>query len=187
MLDKDFSVIEPSYKPFWRDAKQRPTTGLKRYVLGFLTAICVGLIMVPPEFGYYEPISVQIFAGDRWAWALFYSIGAVLAYTSVRLWKAERPFSATFCGLAAFCLAGVASTYPFSATHFMFFLSVLAMSLGWLWSVQKELEDEKLRICAITATVGTVTCLFSMGIGERVVMLSMLAGINVLFYEFVLY
>ena len=50
MSEVDSYAKEQRYKP----------TGLKRYVLAFLTLLSVALIMVPPEFGLYEPISVQV-------------------------------------------------------------------------------------------------------------------------------
>lgn len=183
----DFHVVQPSYKPFWRDRKSRPTKGLRRHLIAILSVLAVGFLLVPPEEGYTLPISVQVFRGDWSAQCLFATLGALLAYTAIRLWESERAASAAFCGLAAASLVEIAFTNPFSANHFAAFSFLILMTLTWMWRMQAELEDPRMTWSAVGASVGTFLCLLFFGIGERIVLLSSLTGINVLFYEHILY
>ena len=184
---EDFEVLTKGHVPAWRDPKHRPTQGLTRYVLSGMSLLILLLSALPHPGGYSEPLSMQVANGDKLTWALFALMACVLIYTGYRLWKSERHFSAVFCYFLLLGLAGIAATNPESDNHLSIFAFLLFATLLWMWSIQAETSEPKLMACAIAGTVGTFFCFISIGIGERIFLLSTLASMNLLFYEHVLY
>jgi hypothetical protein len=184
---EDFEVLLKGHVPAWRDPKHRPTKGPTRYVLGVISILIVVLAAIPHAGGYGEPLSMQVANGDKLTCTLFALMGLALTYTGSWLWRVERHFSSAFCYLLVLGLIGIAATNPMSDNHLSIFAFLLFLTLLWMWSLQAETSEPRLMACAIGGTLGTLFCFISLGIGERIFLLSTLASMNLLFYEFVLY
>lgn len=186
-MKDDFQIVRPPKAPFWRNSKFLPDRGVGRYALAVLSALCVVLVFVPPEQGYGEPISLQLARGHVAAWLLFCAMAVALAFLGQRLWRSERHFSSAFCYLTIGALAAIAATDPFSNNHLFVFVALFVALFGWLWTLYIELGEWKLLVSALACGAGCVSCAVSLGIGERLVVLSAIGGVNALFYEHVLY
>ena len=62
------SLFQPMIAKLNATSVYPAATGIKRYLIAALSLICVAFTLYPPDFGYEEPISVQIYAGDKAAW-----------------------------------------------------------------------------------------------------------------------
>lgn len=151
-------------------------------MLGLLSLIVLLLMAIPPANGYEEAISFQLARGEGIAWGLFAAIFVTLAYVSVRLWAWESKFWA-FAALAVISGLGViAFTNPLSANHNAVFLSLsVVMVVGQAGLLRAHL-DPWLVVPAIASVVGIALCLTNLGLGERLLIGSSLASINVLVY-----
>lgn len=162
---------------------------MKRYALAGLSLACLLFVLIPPADGYGVPISFELADRHLPAWLLFCFLGIALAYLAVRFWRQERPFSALFCATAVVGLGAIASTDPESPEHLAAFLLLSGSMLAWMWSIASELEDSRLRWAAAGASIGAFLCFagnMGMGVGERVMLMSALGGMNVLFYDYVI-
>src|SRR2546421_6403523 len=119
---KDFEILNPPAPSYWRTAKSRPAKGFARYGLASLSLLTLALALWPHQNGYREALSFQIARGEITTWLLFASMTVVLLYTSFRLFKSERPFSAIFCLLTIGGLVLIARTDPYSTNHLSIFV-----------------------------------------------------------------
>jgi hypothetical protein len=182
-----FRQINPPKMPWWHEQRSKPTRGFHRYGLALLSLLILALGAWPPSNGYDEPISLQVWREEPRAILMFIFMGVLLLYTATRLWKYERYFSSLFCFGSVAGLFFIATTNPFSDAHLTMFIFLLFFSVTWIWFLYAELFDVKLLVCALAAMLSVLYCIASLGMGERTFILSTLAGINVLYYEHVLY
>jgi hypothetical protein len=183
----NFEILRPPKPPFWRDPKHRPKeVGLERFVFVSVSLVCGGLMFLPSRLGFLAPISLELAEGSIGSWALFGLLGIALAYLTVKFGKVGRYFSSVFCLLAIGGLSVIAFTDPFSFGHTMTFGTLSLLVPIWLWGLQMDIEDPKLAASATGCTLAFIGCGFNLGIGERLMLVSALCGLNVVFYEHVL-
>src|SRR5947209_1215073 len=127
----DFQVLNEPPPSYWRTRASRPAKGFARYGLALLSLLTLALALWPHTNGYREALSFQIARGEITTWLLFASMTLVLLYTSFRLFKSERPFSAIFCLLTIGGLIMIAKTDPYSTNHLSIFVMLLLISLSW--------------------------------------------------------
>lgn len=142
--------------------------------------MCGVASVLPPEHGYREPMSLQIARGEKLAWVVFCFAGCAVLAAVPTLVRVGRYFSGVFCGLVVLGLWVLATTNPASKVHLTVFIYLAAAILGWLWALWASLLDGRLLVYASVATLGALGCILSFGVGERVMILSSLAGLNTL-------
>lgn len=171
--------------PAWRDpARLRAEARRQRLrpILALLSSIVLLLLVLPPDGAYDEAISLQLARGDGMAWALFVAMGVTLGFLAVRLWHWENRVWAVAAGLVVFGLGLIAVTDPYSQTHQEAFIAICALMLmGHLGFFYGHLDYRLLPTAAI-AVFAVFTCLTHVGIGERLLIGSSLAALNVLYY-----
>ena len=183
----DFKILNPPPTTIWRDPRHKPATGWRRYAVGTFSLLTLVLGLLPPSGGYAEPISFQLARGEVVAWLLFTVMGLALSYVAFHSFRQGQGFSGLFCSLAVIGLVAIALTNPRSSLHLGIFSGVVLALLLWLWGIRAEFQDFKFDISFYAALIGTLLCLFRLGLGERTIILSSLFALNVLFYGYVLY
>ena len=113
---------------------------------------------------------------------LFFSIFLALAYVSVRLWAWESKFWAFSALVVISGLGVIAFTHPLSANHNAVFFSLSVLMVVGQGGLLRAHMDPWLILPAILSVVGIALCLTNLGLGERLLIGSSLASINVLVY-----
>ncbi|HWD41328.1 MAG TPA: hypothetical protein VG944_20965 [Fimbriimonas sp.] len=124
--------------------------------------------------------------GNKPSWVLFGLLGLALLYLAAKFLGASLHLSFCLCLLAVAALATIAFTNPFSAGHLLVFGGLCCMIPVWLMGLHLDLGGWKLPSAAALCIVGICTCTANLGIGERIVLLGALFGLNSVFYEHVL-
>lgn len=181
----DFKVVSKSYIPMWRRKAARRRVWSE---VAMAAVSLAGLVFVWTPWrevrGLHTAISVQLSRGDAAAVALFVFMGLVLAAMAERLLRAGRKASALLMALEAVALGYLAFSDPYSFDHLATFVMVAIASSCWLVVLAYDLEDWWLG----AASVGSIVALsmiptVSMGLGERALVTSCLAGMNVMFFR----
>lgn len=171
--------------PAWRDPVRLRAESRRRRLRPILLLLSLGLLILlasPPGGAYDEAISLQLARGAATAWALFVLMGATLGYLAVRLWGWENRAGALAAGAIILGLGTIAFTSPYSEAHqetFMLMCGlVLAGHVGFFYGHL----DVRLLPTALLALVAVVLCFGHLGLGERLLIASSLAALNVLVY-----
>lgn len=135
--------------------------------------------------GINIPISVQLSRGHKDAWTLFGILGVTGVILMVRLAASGNPGIAFILAMDLGLLGGIASTDPFSVNHLFMFICAALISSTWLALAAREMEDGWITALVLLAIVGMGLCFKSMGFGERVLIASMLLGMNLMYYRHV--
>jgi hypothetical protein len=176
----DFKVVNPPKPPYWRDPKYLLRRQRRNLVVALCSVICLVIACLPPSTSYFEAISFQIARGDRLAWAMFILMGSTVLVAVPTLIRARRLASGLLCILVALGLWALSATHPESLNHLTVFVCLALAILAWAWGLWASLLDGRLFFFAAAASAGAVTCLFSFGIGERVMIGSSLGVLNTL-------
>ena len=177
-LESDFQVINPPKPPFWRDPAYRARRARRNVVVGVVSFLCISVSLLPPKNGFGEPLSFQIARGEALAWTLFVLMGFTVLAAVPTLLRARRFASAAFCLLVVLGLWGLSASDPRSALHLSVFVYLALMILAWAWGLAASLQDTTLSLLAAFASLAAFGCLFSFGIGERLMMFSALGVLN---------
>lgn len=171
--------------PAWRDPARLRAEARERRLrpILFLLSLIVGLLLaVPPGGAYDEAISLQLAHGAPTAWALFVVMGVTLGYAAARLWRWKNRVWAVAAGVVIVGLGLIAVTDPYSGTHQSIFVTISgAILLGHLGFFYGHL-DFRLLPTAVLAVVAAFLCFGHLGLGERLLIGSSLAALNVLVY-----
>lgn len=177
--------INPPKTPAWRDPARLRAQARERKlrpILAALSLVVLALMAVPTAGGYDEAISFQLARGEWVAWSLFTAIGFTLVYVSARLWGWESKAWAFASVLVVSGLGVIAFTNPLSANHNAVFITLsLCMVVGQAFFLRDHL-DPWLVPPALLSVVGLCLCIGHLGLGERLLIGSSLASINVLVY-----
>jgi len=129
-----------------------------------------------------QPISNQLAEGSKVAWIMFGLAAAVILLLMGVMAKSERFFSLLFLvGLMA-GMGYIATSDPYSFNHLTAFIFIALALCGWMFWMANDLDDGSCRWCALGAALGVAVSLSSLGIGERILMTSALAFVNVAYY-----
>jgi hypothetical protein len=175
----DFKVVNPPKPPYWRDPKYK-LRRRRNFIVAICSAICLVIALLPPRTGYLEAISFQIARGERLAWAMFILMGCTVLAALPTLLRARRFASGLLCALVALGLWALAVTHTASLDHLAVFVSLAIAILAWVWGLWASLLDGRLLFFALAATGGGFACIFSFGIGERLLIGSSLGVLNTL-------
>ncbi|GEM_PF-2754773 len=171
--------------PAWRDpARLRAERRRQRLrpVL-FLLSLLVGLLLaLPPGGRYDEAISLQLAHGAPSAWALFVAMGVTLGYLAVRLWSWENRAWAIAAGLVILGLGAIAVTDPYSSSHQDTFMALCGVILLGQFGFFYGHLDLRLLPTSVLTAVAIFLCFTHLGLGERLLIASSLAALNVLVY-----
>ncbi|MBC8064528.1 MAG: hypothetical protein H7Y17_06845 [Chlorobia bacterium] len=176
----DFQVVNPPRSPYWRDPKYQLRRQRRNLVVALSSIICIVVTLMPPRTSYFEAISLQIARGERLAWAMFILMGCTVMSALPTLIRARRYASGFFCVLVGTGLWALASTDPASMNHLAVFVFLATAILAWIWGLWASLLDGRLLFFAIAATAGAIGCVFSFGVGERMMIVSSLCVLNTL-------
>ena len=176
----EFKVIRAPRAPYWRDPKYLQRRQRRNLIVALSSLLCGAVCFLPPKNGYSEAISLQIARGEAIAVVLFVLMGATVLAAVPTLIRAKRIASSGFCLMVAGGLWALASTDPNSGAHLIAFAFLAFFILTWAWSLWASLQDGRLLALATVASLGAAGCLFSFGIGERIMILSSLAFLNTL-------
>lgn len=170
----------PEYIPTWRRTIRKRARRIPAPIFGALSVICLALLWIPSMVAY--PISNQLAEGNRIAWAMFLLCGIVILLLAATMVKAERFFSMLFLLGVMATMGYIASSDPNSLNHLSAFIMVSLALCGWMFWMANDLDDGGLRWCAIGAAAGILASFGSLGIGERILITSSLAFVNVAYY-----
>lgn len=176
----DFKIVNPPKPPYWRDPKYQLRRQRRNFIVAICSAICLVIACLPPGTSYLEAISYQIARGERLAWSMFILMGCTVLAALPTLLRARRFASGLFCALIAIGLWALSATHPESMDHLAVFISLAIAILAWAWGLWASLLDGRLLFFALAATAGAATCIFSFGIGERIMIGSSLGILNTL-------
>jgi hypothetical protein len=176
----EFKIVRAPKAPYWRDPKYIQRRQRRNLVVALASLLCGAVCFLPPKHGYSEAISLQIARGEAIAVALFILMGATVLAAVPTLIRAKRIASSGFCLMVAGGLWALASTEPNSTAHLTAFVFLAFFILVWAWGLWATLQDGRLLALSLAATLGAAGCLFSFGIGERMMILSSLAFLNTL-------
>jgi hypothetical protein len=183
----DFEILRPPKAPYWRDSKYRAkVVGVERFVLISLSVTSAGLACLPSRLGVLQPISLELAAGNRASWILFGLLGLALVYLFAKFVSAGLYVSSMMCMLAVAGLSCIAFTNPYSFGHLCVFGALSLLVPCWLASLALELGGWRLVSSSIICLVGVMVCPGSLGLGERIILIGALFGLNSVFYEHVL-
>ncbi|MBI5706881.1 MAG: hypothetical protein HZC36_07815 [Armatimonadetes bacterium] len=178
----------PLFAPFWSQADSSADVGHATVATPFVTHAA----RVPrpqtgrPDWtGVNMPISVQLSKGHKDAWTLFAVLGLIGMILMVRLAASGNPGIAFVLAMDLGLLGGIASTDPYSVNHLFMFICAALISSTWLALAAREMEDPWITALVICAIVGMGLCFKSMGFGERVLIASMVLGMNLMYYRHV--
>lgn len=87
------------------------------------------------------------------------------------------------CVIPIAALGYLATSSPFSFSHFIVFAGLSLSAMIWQWLLCWRFEDSRLAISALLATVSVVICAIELGAGERFLIVSTLLGANLAFYS----
>jgi hypothetical protein len=177
---RDFEILNPPKPPIWRDPKRMARRARRNFVVATVSLLCGFVSLLRPSSGYREPISLQIARGERLAWLIFVLIGCAVFAAVPTLVRARRYGSSLFCLFVVFGLWALASTDPTSNAHLTAFIYLGAALLVWNWGLWAVLRDDWLFVCSCLTSLGGLVCILSFGIGERIMILSALAALNIL-------
>jgi hypothetical protein len=176
--DDDFQILNPPKPPLWRDPTYRARRARRNFVVGVVSVLCATVALLPPKNGFGEPLSFQIARGEAMAWTLFVLMGCTVLAAVPTLLRVRRYASSAFCGLVVLGLWGLSASDPRSSIHLFMFFYLALMILAWAWGLAVSLEDTTLFCLSGFATLAALSCLFSFGIGERLMMFSALGVLN---------
>lgn len=155
-----------------------------RPILFGLSLIVGGLLALPPDGAYDEAISLQLARGAPTAWGLFVTMGVTLGYAAWRLWDWQNRVWALAAGVMIVGLALIAATNPYSQAHQGTFISLSALVLLGHFGFFYGHLDFRLLPTTLMAVVAAFLCFGHLGIGERLLIASSLAALNVLVYGY---
>ena len=185
MKTRPVQQINAPKPPIWRDPvhlrRQAREARLRPVLL--LLSLLVGLLLaLPPDGAYDEAISMQLARGAPTAWALFVAMGATLGYLAVRLWKWENRVGAVAASAVVVGLGVISATSPTSYAHQQTFMSMTGLILMGHFGFLYGHLDLRLVPTAALATLGALLCFGHLGLGERLLIASSLAALNLLVY-----
>lgn len=160
---------------------RRRARRVPRAVFGFLSLIGLILLWIPSMVPY--PISNQLAEGNRIAWVMFILCGLVILLLIGVMAKAERFFSMLFLLGLMGGMGYIATSDPYSFNHLSAFIFIALALCGWMFWMAHDLDDSGCRWCALGAVLGVGLSFVSLGVGERVLMTSALAFVNVAYYS----
>ncbi len=183
-MSGEFKVISKRVVPLWRLAKKHRQVVVET-VMGL--ASVAGLVLLWSPWRETEDlqtaISLQLANGDLVACALFLFMGIVLAAMAQRSWRAGRKASAVLMAAEIAALACLAFTDPLSTDHLITFVALAVVSASWLVVLALDLEDSWLGFAAFAGVLAIGMIPMSVGLGERALITSCLAGMNLMFFR----
>ena len=181
----EFEVVSKHFVPAWRRPKKRNRVLVAEAVMALASVTGLLLVWAPWRDPHLlqTAISLQFARGDGVAAALFLFMALVLLLMAVRLWRASRMASALLMGIEVAALALLSKTDPDSLDHLFVFAAVAVASAGWLVVLAIDLEDPWLGVASLGGVAALCTIPVSLGIGERALITSCLAGMNLMFFR----
>jgi hypothetical protein len=183
-VSDDFQVISKRHVPPWREVKKvrRP---IAEAVM--VPTSLASLVLVWTPWRHIDEIrtaiSIQLAQGDAVAMAIFAFMGLVLLVMGIKLWRARRFASAILMAAEVGALAALAATNPTSDEHLLMFGALALASSAWLVVLAYDLEDPWLGVAAAAGILSLALIPWSIGLGERALITSCLAGMNLMVFR----
>jgi hypothetical protein len=177
--------MDGRYVPTWR-MPARPGRRMPRHAIGILSLAAVLLLYFPalsPQ-GLNVPISFQIAAKQWHALTLVAALGLIAVMFCYRLFASGNWGGGLVLAADLVFLGLISGTDPKSADHLFVYLCAAAVTIAWLYWVAIFEEDNKLEWLSYGAMAGVLVSFMLMGIGERILLTCLLAGINLLYYGY---
>jgi hypothetical protein len=155
-------------------------------VVGGLSIGAVGLLFLPAmePGGLVEPIGFQIAVREWHALVLVAVLGVVTALVCIRLFAGGHWGGGLVLALDLIFLGFISGSDPKSGDHLFTYLLAASLTIGWLQWVARDLEDAIVEWLAYGSIAGVLVSFALMGVGERILLTCLLAGINLLYYGY---
>ncbi|MEQ1823156.1 MAG: hypothetical protein ABL949_11645 [Fimbriimonadaceae bacterium] len=171
----------PEYIPTWRKPRKRKINWIPRPLFGLLSLVALGFIWVP--WTVSTPLSIQLARGDWLAWIPFAVLMLVVLNLAFALTRFEQGLSSVFLLVVIVLMGYIASSDPLSVNHLFAFIALAVALCVWMLWIAHDFDEALLRVCAVCAVLAICATFISLGLGERLLITSALAFVNVLFYD----
>lgn len=175
------------YTPIWRDPeylRRRERDGRFRFLPAGLTVACGLCLALPARFDYDQAISFQLAEGALTARLLFALMFLTLGFLTVRLWRWECRLASVATFAIALALGIIATTDPLSGTHNQAFILLSLLVCAGHAGLYYAHMDARLLLTGLGSLLGLIACFRNLGMGERVLIASSCATLNVLYYDY---
>jgi hypothetical protein len=164
----------------------KPVRRMPRQTIGGLSLATLLLLYFPVLIpnGLNTPISFQIAAREWHALSLVASLGLIAVMFCYRLFASGNWGGGFVLSADLVFLGLISGTDPKSADHLFVYICAAVVTIAWLYWVAIFEEDNKLEWLSYGAMAGVLVSFMLMGIGERILLTCLLAGINLLYYGY---
>lgn len=149
-----------------------------------MASVVCGYLLTAPGDDFFEAISFQLERGAWHAWALFGSVAFLSLLFMPELARRGRKGSVVVFASCVGLFSLVAMTDPRSTFHLACFVALAFVAVAWLVSMACDYDDRLLYYLAAGAFLSGVISPIAWGLGERLLVLFVLAGINVVHFGY---
>lgn len=140
------------------------------------------VVIAPSSGGITEPISFALARGEQIAHLGMKLLLLTLAYFAYRLARFRVVWGALACVAVMVGLLYIVNSDPYSSDHLMVFVCIAVFAVFVQWAMAITQESCALHLLAAVGTIGLGVCLGQLGTGERMLIVSSVAAINIVFY-----
>ncbi|MBS1715423.1 MAG: hypothetical protein JST30_13925 [Armatimonadetes bacterium] len=178
--------VKEGFVPVWR-RRRRSLAWIWTDRVMAVSSVASAVALSVPEpgrsTGLNEAISLSLSRGHWAAVTVFLTAAAVLSLLAFRLGRHRRWGAAVFLALDVLLLAVIALTNPLSDVHQLAFIGCAVATTLWLFLIAWEMDEPIVKILASGATVGAVTSVLFVGLGERILVACCLGGGALLYFN----